>query len=106
MNCKPGDLAVIVRSNVGNEGAIVQVIKALGVEPEFGGYIWRKGVCRGQFCWLVKSNRPLKTSAGGARWSKLEIPVPDSVLRHIRDSDGEDEMLRIAGKPQECEKQS
>ena len=27
MNCKPGDLAIIVTSNAGNEGRIVEVIR-------------------------------------------------------------------------------
>lgn len=45
MNCKPGDLAVIVRSMAGNEGRIVQCIRLAGPgefprEGIFGGPRW------------------------------------------------------------------
>lgn len=75
MNCKQGDLAIVIRSVRGNEGKIVRcvsplkIIEAWTVEPDFNPEV-------------------------------LGIPTfPDAWLRPIRDQDGEDEMLRIAGKP-------
>lgn len=56
MNCKPGDMAVIVRRTTDhtpreNLGAIVTVVKASLVEG----------------MWFVESARPLKNAFGGGR---------------------------------------
>jgi hypothetical protein len=97
MNCKPGDLAVVVRSEFGNAGRIVEVLKPLGVEPYWGGFRWDGANSKGAFCWLVRAlGAPLHTMAGG-QWQ--ECPVPDAVLKPLRDSDGEDEVLLIVGRP-------
>lgn len=77
MNCKQGDLAIIVRARNCPEslGAIVRCVR---------------------FC-----PHPLDGSPG---W-EIEPPFKtfrcarDSALRPLRDRPGEDEMLRIAGKP-------
>lgn len=37
MNCKPGDLAIVVRSVAGNEGRIVTVEEFIGEVPGFAG---------------------------------------------------------------------
>lgn len=93
MNCKPGDLAIFVKSSAGNVGAIVEVIRPLGYSPVFDGATWSDG----RFCWLVRSiGAPLKSRLGPVY---VESPAPDDYLRPIRDTDGEDEMLRIVGKP-------
>lgn len=83
LNCRPGDLAVIVRSTAGNEGTIVHCVR---LEPQ----PW----------WAIIE---------GPRWL-IESPVPDTygmpirsvadfALRPLRDSDGEDEVLRLVGSP-------
>ena len=87
MNCKPGDLAVIVRAdNKVDRPHIGKIVECIYWLPdEFGG-MWRteprlkvlRGPCKGR-----------------------EIGWHDGDLRPIRDNDGEDEMLRIVGKPQE-----
>lgn len=84
MNCKLGDLAVIVRSAVGNEGLIVEVIAMSELRP--------------QYDWIVKATRAIRWQSGQIC---KEGHAKDSSLRPIRDNDGEDEMLRIVGKPQE-----
>jgi hypothetical protein len=33
MNCKPGDLAIIVKSLAGNEGKIVRCVRLRGMKP-------------------------------------------------------------------------
>lgn len=82
MNCKPGDLAVVVRSEAGNEGKIVRVIRFIGFGERFA-----------DDCWHVEP------ALRGTH--RMHNDVSDSRLRPIRDNDGEDEMLRIVGKPQE-----
>lgn len=92
LNCKPGDLAIVVRSAAGNEGKIVQCLKVhpsgVGGLFRFYGPVW-------------EIDRPLKTlrktpvgTVEGERFF-----APDICLHPIRDNDGEDEMLRIAGRP-------
>lgn len=90
MNCKPGDLAVIVRCRAQeNLGRYVSVVDA--------------GALPGS--WLVRSaGGPLMGAPlGNQRFFTpcAELNAWDSDLRPIRDNDGEDEILRIAGLPQE-----
>ena len=88
MNCKPGDLAVYVRSSAGNEGRIVEVVRPLGINPVWGGHRW---VARdtSNFFWLVRSQgTPLRDTVG--RFFD-ECPAADSYLRPIRPGDLEDE---------------
>ena len=87
MNCKPGDLAVIVRSERAPEhiGKIVTCVRPhifLGVE-----------------CWEITPT--LKNSTGGtAYWA-----VPDRQLRPIRDpgDDAQDETLEWLPVPRQDE---
>jgi hypothetical protein len=75
MNCKPGDLAVVLcpLHEMRFFGKIVQTIRFVN-----GDY------------WEV--DPPLDNFKG----------VYDNWLRPIRDNDGEDEILRIAGKPEKA----
>lgn len=85
LNCKQGDLAVIVRSFAGNHGRIVRCVEYIGVLGwRYDGYVptWR-------------IDRELVTE-GGTRSAE----IPDWQLRPIRDNDGEDEILRLVGKPE------
>lgn len=81
LNCKAGDLAVIVRSMAGNEGRIVRCVEFVGCGDD-----WHDD------CWLV--DPPVMGTL------RLQREVSDSKLRPLRDNDGEDEVLRIVGKPQ------
>ena len=84
MNCKPGDLAVLVRSQFReNVGLLCRVIG-----PSIRGRGW----------WHVEFSKAIRWVSGGRG------PIgecQDCKLRPIRDQPGEDEMLRIAGKPQD-----
>lgn len=104
MNCKPGDLAVIVKSdNIMNIGKLVRVIlPSPGNHLPIGSHYFVKGIdfrrSGDWFCWIVEScSSPLIATPSG----ELHIvrPFSDRCLRPIRDQDGEDEMIRIAGKP-------
>ncbi len=78
MNCKKGDLAVVVDAyNPGNIGTILTVIrshrnqKSLKVEP-------------GDHIWLVSAPRPMTYECSGTLTYRKKGPVPDSYMRPIR----------------------
>lgn len=84
MNCKAGDLAIIVRSFAGNEGSIVRCVEYVGVRSF--------KIVGDQPTWKI--DRKIKTMSG-----YMSDLACDEFLKPIRDSDDEDEMLRIAGLP-------
>ena len=92
MNCREGDLAVVVggertRRNVGR---VVRVIALAGPE-DFDPLVPRDR------CWRVDT--PMRWDS--LLFGSVMCPVaPDEYLRPIRDNDGEDETLAWAGKPQ------
>jgi hypothetical protein len=85
MNCKQGDLAIIISG--GNCGKIVEVVRLLGEHPAWDGYLWNLGDGP---CWLAKAaGQPIKIFSyeDGAvieKPSLQECPVPDMHLRPIR----------------------
>ena len=81
MNCKQGDLAVIVRSAAGNEGKIVRCVRMV-IEGGTWGYGPR---------WVTDPS---------VRGTAMPVQsVLDACMRPIRYSDGEDEMLLLVGLP-------
>ena len=88
MNCKQGDLAVIVRSSAGNEYKIVRCLRFIPRLLQLG----RNGRVMETPCWEIDT--PLRGFLG-----TIDCFISDSQLRPLRDSDGEDEMLRLAGRP-------
>ena len=90
MNCKQGDLAIIVRSWAGNEGKIVRCVKFIPLVV----WINPDGSADREPGWIADVTT---INCAGMPGNKFM----DSQLRPIRDQDGEDEMLRIAGKPTE-----
>lgn len=90
MNCKPGDLALIVRSSSGNVGKIVVCIKMVGMyrwlQPDGNSFI--------SPCWLIDRN--LRGWDG-----TTDAFVPDVCLRPLRDpgDDAKDETLRWQDVP-------
>jgi hypothetical protein len=89
MNCKPGDLAVIIRSVSGNEGKIVRVLR---MSKEKIGLLAPDGFKHG-IVWDIDPHLP-GWNGLIAKWAL------DYQLRPIRDNDGEDETLTWAGKPE------
>lgn len=86
MNCKPGDLAIVVRSKSGNEGKIVRCIRLCtpaeaDAEHYWSGPLWKVDAL------LVAKRR------GDVKFTPH---CPDECLRPIRDpgDDAQDEMLR------------
>ena len=86
MNCKQGDLAVIVRSVAGNEGKIVRCVRFIGNEVASMG----DGISI-YAMWHVEP--PINDWRGFAK-----SVCADAFMRPLRDSDGEDEVLRLVGR--------
>jgi hypothetical protein len=96
MNCKLDDLAFVVRSKYGNEMKVVRCVVFL---PNYQG----RGEKNHRDCWGVEGilNMPFYTQDEIA-WCRnlgFDYVIPDSSLRPIRDTDGQDEILRTAGLP-------
>lgn len=88
MNCKPGDIAIFVRNDwPENIGGLVRVRRPC--------LTWRGD-------WECEALSQLRTERGSVLPGSLGIAI-DSDLRPLRDSDGTDEMLRIAGLPKRDE---
>lgn len=94
MNCKQGDMAVIVRSTAGNLGKIVECV-ALQLHPAYAEHA----------TWGVRCSGPLRRptwSASDYEWCRVrgfDEVLKDSDLRPLRDREGDDEMVRLAGRP-------
>lgn len=92
MNCKPGDLAVLVRACLPeNIGLIVTVHNEWVMDEKDG------------FCWLTESSHPTPTIwwDGAPAGSDRESFVPDAWLRPLRDpgEDAQDETLSWLPSP-------
>lgn len=76
MRCKPGDLAIVVKSRAGNEGKIVTCLRFVGEVPGFeGNDYWRTDT-------VVLSRQGLPNSY-----------FRDSYLCPLRGSDRQDQTL-------------
>jgi hypothetical protein len=78
MNCKPGDLAVVVEAyNPSNIGSIVRVLRShpnqsvIAIEP-------------GDHIWTMEATHPQAYEVEGELVYRSSGPVPDSYLRPIR----------------------
>ncbi len=107
MNCKPGDLAVCIRSTKGKTsvdplGHFCKVLSAAPADFKFrlpDGYLQRAfGVGYWVVEWNVEMPYPI---VGGVRFTKFGI-CPDKALRPIRPQpdDAVDEMVERVGKPE------
>ena len=93
MNCKPGDLAIIVYARLAPDliGNIVEVV------GPFGGDLFIDDAISGEFTWEVRypDGRPILATFGakGHREFRHSRALRDSCLRPIRDNPGADETL-------------
>lgn len=87
LNCKEGDLAIIVKSYSGNEGKIVKCLR----------YFEKEWTLENGTKYLPSWEIDIKL---GNKYGYFHNSIPDEQLRPIRDQDGEDEMLLIVGKPE------
>lgn len=88
MNCKQGDLAVIVRAPAYNPQALGLMVQVV----EFAGYGLYASTVPGlgnhEPKWLVSASRPVRCAFGQ---DHRDFVVPDAVMRPIRPGDTEDE---------------
>lgn len=88
MNCKQGDLAVVVGIPTGKVSReIGKIVKCKSLTKSWAGVD----------CWILED--PIPAPYLGPRI--MLLAVADQDLRPLRGDPGEDEILRIAGKPQE-----
>src|SRR5574337_462291 len=109
LNCKQGDLAVIVRSYAGNEGKVVRCPRLLG----FGHIIVGRGFRVPTFVqegfkveygdktphWVWETDTTLPTINPRTGGSHTHNMLHDFQLRPLRGDEGQDETLKWAGKP-------
>lgn len=94
MNCKPGDLAIVVRSYAGNEGKIVRCVRLLSEAQ-----LWEGPGIDSLISPDWEVDLPLRNCGGG-----MQSSIPDCLLRPIRDpgDDAVDEtLLRLPSPRQE-----
>lgn len=104
MNCKPNELAVIIKPS--KHGPLLgMIVTTLYVAPA-GDFRLPDGFkqyaiqpSRFAVWWVVEFANPIDAPTSAGTRKTVYGCVPDAVLRPLRDSDGEDEMLRIAGLP-------
>jgi hypothetical protein len=94
MNCRQGDLAVIVHSVAGNEGKVVQCLRAVMARVRKADGSRLIGVC-----WEVDRHLPAFDG------TSTNI-VPDSYLRPLRNGPGMDETLCWAGLPSPAQQET
>jgi hypothetical protein len=78
LNCKPGDLAVVVTAhNPENIGTIVRVIKKHHNQNALVDF-------KGSHIWMAEAPRPMLYDVGGKMVRRRRGAVPDAILRPIR----------------------
>lgn len=92
MNCKPGDMAIVVRSHSGNEGRVVEIVAYYGYAKFHDGSAFSN-------CWLVKGrlNGGICFTASLFGADRL---FPDSYLRPLRPDGITDEEVRDLYQPE------
>jgi hypothetical protein len=93
MNCKQGDLAILVRSNAGNEGKLFRCAVWLGSD--------HYGPAAINDVWHAVTLQRVTSDVGSVYEAGDLVKVSDSQLRPIRDpgDDAVDEMLLIVPSP-------
>lgn len=76
MNCKQGDLAIVVRSRAGNEGKVLTCVRYTGVGILVGDDNHFKQSSWGKDVWEVDTTMKVVTSEG----------IPDGTCNYVKDS--------------------
>lgn len=98
MNCRPGDLAVVVRADTpGLTGRFVIVDRAIPNDGRFGKGLIATGPEPGWICRPAAKGQTLPALNEVDHVLQLpERPIADCILRPIRPNEGEDESLSWA----------
>lgn len=105
LNCRPGDLAVIVRSDplLRNEGVIVKVDRWADARSFMNRPIGsEKGAANAKAGWICEGRHRQFARYSDGSWSVVEFEIgviPDSELKPLRDNDEVDETLRFEYAP-------
>lgn len=96
MNCEPGDLALIIRSDSGNIDKIVKVLHlhSNNIRDVDGGFVMDKGPR-----WVL--DEPLPSTLWMSKSPCIIYSFPDAYLRPIRNQPGADETLSWCDVPKE-----
>jgi hypothetical protein len=100
LRCRVGDTVMIILkdSNYGKIGVITR-------RNTLQERVSCNGGVDGDHIWRVQSlGGPYHVTNEVRRWVSPEVCARDCELRPLRDEPGEDEMLRIAGKPKRVRK--
>lgn len=100
LNCRPGDLAVVIAGRVENIGAMVRVVRLYDTGETVSGVLW---LGEGHIGWVVEAlGRDLVAYMDDdtVPFKFRTAVIADKSLRPIRGAEGEDEILRLAGKPE------
>jgi hypothetical protein len=78
-NCRPGDLAVVVRATIPeNIGRIVRVVSSYPGQQNVRMH------CSTSCIWLIAAADPLTWSTDGRTYRSKQGPAPDEALQPIR----------------------
>ena len=98
MNCKRGDVAVIVKSAAGNEGKVVTCLEFVGSDVPG---------CKVHANDFWRIDTPIRCMDSLGRPGTEFVPYArDYCLRPLRSSDKVDEMIIIAGLPKHIKKEN
>ena len=102
MNCKPGDLAVIIKPSLRGPQLLGMIVTVLHAAPAHDFRLPDGYVQQGGFpgYWVIEFQRPIEVPTTlGARMARYGT-APDFALRPIRNQPGADETLRWADRPE------
>lgn len=97
MNCKKGDVAEFIVEGRGQIDGI-EFRARKGSYVYILGLAWATSMKERSIWWRIE---PARIRSCDGRHTASFTEAADRALRPIRPGDGEDEMLRIAGKPQQ-----
>lgn len=105
MNCKPGDLAVIVGFNPASPhltGRIVEVLELAPVGANFKLPNGKSHEPAPPASWVIRFQNPVDLSGLRGRPDSMYAVCPDRKLRPLRDpgENVEDEVVQKLGKPE------
>jgi len=104
MNCKPGDIAFVVGPTTGVAKGLAGYEETFDWLPrgsivEVVSFAWLSTAKHRRVMWNVTPKKVAVSLKCGISCSAKVVAVADCILKPIRPGDGEDEMLRIAGRP-------
>lgn len=100
MNCKQGDLAIIISSRMTNSNTVGCIVTCLEFVPVGSAVCLSNGkiVIAAYDAWIIDKQVPACHDITGECVGFSNV-ISDFRLSPLRDNDGEDETIKWAGKP-------